>query len=646
MRTFCLFSTAACFVLMCSPPSAIAQSIKVKSAPTYQAKTVAQSNTKAAVPVAPSRTAAPRTAAPSANDYPGPPVTNYTKPDMAKKKYAAPVTNGTAPFRTKAAVPYGAGAGTSPSMGSSTRGPLPLPGPTGRPPAPLPPHSGVLPNKPLFAPGNATHNFKNVPATGGVFQPPMTGTPSSPQPALIPPADPSPNTAAPVPVNAPTADYGSVVPTVPGVQPLASDYFPSSEYIADQSGLYSPGQLRQGQQCPGGGCGPQPSWFGPRRPGTGFLRVNTPLSFYMLDFQNRQTDKEIRVLQDARGRWAGPSLTVGGQLRASVLYGATDTQDSFPYLGRFPADFEGNTVTDARLLNANTSMVLHAAPWAHAYFETLFSDVFSVPTFDQGSFQARQAYVVLGNLDEIPFYAFIGKKTVPFGSFGTLNPFTQAVPWNYFNALAEGAGIGYAANGLSAQVMGINGGPGIRVTDSEEFGHINNFAANVRYDWRVNNELEIGLGGGYLHGTIYDAAISNPIDPTVTGVRNGAWDVNGSIRMGSVRLNGELAQTENPWPVTGRRVTAWQAEAAYDFLYGKTPCVVSAGFSEGNQGDPGTQFETNRQLVIGLRMQPSPNAFFTFEYVRSTGFAPLTDIGASDRDVEQNSAVFGVVLAI
>lgn len=617
MRIFCLFTFAVCFVLMCSPPSAVAQSIKVKAAPTYQ-------RASAAKPVAKQEPAPPPT------PDPGPPVTNYTKPD-GTNPYAAPVTNGSGSRNTFGAPVFG-----TPSVRGSVNEPLPQPAPTGRPPAPLPPLSGVLPNKPLFAPpgsGSERHSFRDVPTIQRANPGSVPITPQ-PSPAGVPPALSS----------GPATTWNDHQP--PTIEPLATDYFPgNSEYLVGEPELSGP-NFAAGPESGATLHRSTPAWSGRRRPGTGFLRVNTPLSSYLLDFQNRQTDKEIAILQDAQGKWAGPSLTLGGQLRGSLLYGRTNVEDRFPFPGRVPTDFIGNTATDA-LLQANTSTVFHAAPWAHGYLETSFSDVFSFAASDQDSFRVREAYAVLGNQDITPLYAFIGRKTVPFGNFGTLSPFTQSVPFQYFAALAEGVGVGYANKGLSAQVMGINGGRGVRVVDSEEIGHINNFAANIRYDWEVTPDFAVGIGGGYLHGTLYDTAVPQITDPTSLGERNGAWDVNGSVRLGSLSLNGELAQTENPWPATNRRVTAWQAEAAYDFLYGDTPCVFSGSFSEGNQGASGTEFEFNRQIVVGLKVQPSPNAFFTVEYVRSTGFAPFIDIATeSDRDAIQDSLVLGVVLAI
>ena len=367
----------------------------------------------------------------------------------------------------------------------------------------------------------------------------------------------------------------------------------------------------------------------------------------MLDFQNRQTDKELAILRDGPRNGEGPSITVGGQFRATALYGETNTEDRFPYLGRFPPDFAGTRATDIRMLHSNQAFVVHGNSWAHGYFETLFSDVFSFDSAEQGSFQVRQAYVVLGDLDVNPFYLFAGKKNVPFGDFRTLSPFSQAMPWHYFAGLAEGGGVGFSSNGLSAQVMALAGGRGIRVVDSEGIGQIENYAANIRYDVELSDNMAVGIGAGYLRGTIYDADVAEHTDPTVFGPFNGAWDINGSMHIGALRLGAEFVQTEEAWPVTGTRVTAWQAEAAYDFIFGRTPCTLSGSFSEGRQGPAGSQFEFNRQLIVGLKVEPSRNAFFTVEYVRSTGFAPLIGITQlSDRGVEQNSMVAGLVLAI
>jgi len=382
-------------------------------------------------------------------------------------------------------------------------------------------------------------------------------------------------------------------------------------------------------------------------PLAGVLEFDTDYTSQMLDFQNRQGDKEVILLRRAAIQQIGTAFTFGTQFRASGLFAETNTANKFSYLGRFPPDFTGSSATDIRLLQANQNITVDVSPAIHGYFETLFSDVFTFPTFQQGSFQVRQAYVVFGDLNRSPFYAHIGKKNVSFGDMGTLSPFSQAMPWHYFAPLAEGAGIGYDNGWLNATVTALNGSRGIRVVDSEEAGHINNFAANMNCTILLGVDSQLELGGGYLHGTIYNAAVAEHIDPTSFGPDNPAWDANAALRVGQYHFAGEYVQTVNPWPATDSEVIAYSAEAAVDmYLFGR-PGRASVSWSEGIQGADGTQFEFNRQLVLGYRHQAFTNAAFTFEYVRSTGFAPLMNIQTvSDIDVEQDSFVFGAVITL
>jgi hypothetical protein len=117
--------------------------------------------------------------------------------------------------------------------------------------------------------------------------------------------------------------------------------------------------------------------------------------------------------------------------------------------------------------------------------------------------------------------------------------------------------------------------------------------------------------------------------------------------MGRWQFSGEYVSTFDPWPVTDHEVTAWRGETAVDIDVFGMPGQLSGSFSRGIQGNPGTEFEFNQQLVIGLAVFPTVNTQFTFEYVNSTGFAPLINITTvSDRDVEQHSFVFGTVLVL
>ncbi len=375
------------------------------------------------------------------------------------------------------------------------------------------------------------------------------------------------------------------------------------------------------------------------------IRLETETMLPLMDFQNRQSDKQT-ILLDQNRDFQGQELLLGTQFRGSLLFGETNSANRFPYLGRFPGDWSGTTASEARMLQANFDAVANISPWITGHVDILFSDVFSFRDFKQGSIQVRQAYAVIGNLNECPMYGFIGKKNVSFGDFSTLSPFTQAVPWHYFASLAEGAGVGYYANGWHIVGTALNGSRGIRVVDSEERGHLNNFAINATHEW-TNGHLFTRFGAGYLHGTIYDGETAEHLDPTVTGPRNGLWDVNGTVRYERLTVSGEFIQTMKNWPVTDARVTAYKVEAALDVHFGAAPGWISGSWSEGLQGPEGSEFEFNRQLVVGAAAEVSRNVLLTLEYVESSGFAPLINITTvSDRDVKQRSVVLGMVFVL
>lgn len=380
-----------------------------------------------------------------------------------------------------------------------------------------------------------------------------------------------------------------------------------------------------------------------------WLGLDTALTSQLLDFQNRQTDKELLVLQHRkRVGVRTPMVVVGGQARLSFLAAATNTENKFPYLGRFPTDFSGDTATDARILQANTQLTAHVAPAVSFYGELLFSDVFTFGDFKQGSLQVRQAFALIGDLEVSPFYLYIGKKNIGYGDFSTLSPFTQAVTWHYFAALGEGLGLGYHDNNWDLTLAAINGGRGIRLNDSPERGKLNNLAANATWHYGNGCDQNLQLGTGFLLGTIYDGFVAEHLDQNQFGTDyNGAWTVNGRLDYGSVTLAGEYTSTTSSWPVIGSLVSAYRAEAAYWTNRGSRASFWNISWSAGDQGADGTEFEFNRQLVVGYSKQLNQQCRMSAEYVRSTGFAPLINITTvSDRDVAQDSMVLGMTLVL
>lgn len=380
-----------------------------------------------------------------------------------------------------------------------------------------------------------------------------------------------------------------------------------------------------------------------------WLQLDTPLTDALLDFQNRQTDKELFILEHQAARpWTGPQVIVGGQSRLSFLAATTNRTDKFSYLGRFPTDFRGDSATDARMLQANAQATAHVTSYASVYTELLFSDVFSFAAPKQGSLQVRQAYAVIGDLNVTPFYLYIGKKNIGFGDFSTLSPFTQAITWHYFAALAEGIGAGYHDSNWDVTLAGINGGRGIRTLDSPEQGKLNNLAANASYHVGDAPDHHFRMGGGFLLGTSYDSNVAEHTSPNIFGEQyNGAWDANARLDIDRLTFAGEYVSTTRDWPVTATRVSAYRTEAAYWLDRGPHGSKLSVSWGSGVQGPSGSEYEFNDQLVLGYGKRFGPNCRVSAEYVRSLGYAPLIDIlTISDRDVVQNSLVLGLDLVL
>ncbi|MEZ6111205.1 MAG: hypothetical protein R3C99_09350 [Pirellulaceae bacterium] len=123
--------------------------------------------------------------------------------------------------------------------------------------------------------------------------------------------------------------------------------------------------------------------------------------------------------------------------------------------------------------------------------------------------------------------------------------------------------------------------------------------------------------------------------------------MNAQLNIGRLIVAGEFVSTVDDWPATEALVSAYRAETAFDGYFFSRPTRYSVSWSEGIQGPSGSEFEFNQQLVLGMGIDMGPHALLSFEYVRSSGFAPLLDITTvSDRGVVQDSLVMGITVVL
>ena len=265
---------------------------------------------------------------------------------------------------------------------------------------------------------------------------------------------------------------------------------------------------------------------------------------------------------------------------------------------------------------------------------------------ERNQLQMRRAYVLFGNLDRLPIYASLGKMAVPFGLTDTVNPFTASTVWHAFGAMANGATVGYASDGLNLSVMAVQGGAQFRAANTPVEGtavpsKLNNFAVDAHYTFDLGSTESLLLGGSYLEGSAYCQAY--PVAHFMPcRDSNPAFDIYGRLVADDLTLKAEFAETLDEWPGTfnpgmpqfqARRVTSFDIGAKYRIDLDDGPLDLSAEFSRFTAGPSGAPWEDQDQFVLGAAWFALPSVKLFAEYVRVAGFAPLNFIsGGSIRD--------------
>lgn len=362
--------------------------------------------------------------------------------------------------------------------------------------------------------------------------------------------------------------------------------------------------------------------------------------------------KPLVLLKYRQWSPCSPSVILGAQLRPAAFYGHTNARNKFSYMGRFPIDFRGNDASFADINDFTFALTYSMLGWVHAHWEFLNSD--QITFFSdgrQGANQTQKVYALLGNLDRSPVYATIGKRDISFGAMYTVNPFTPSLTWHYFGPLAQGAAVGYYKNGLYAEATLINGGRGIRVTDTNEPGKLDNWAVNGSYEYCFGTCWSLKFGGGYLYSTIYDGPVPEHVGPVSIGPRNSIYDVNVRLKTPWGWTYVEYGATLRKWLATDHVVSTLSFGTAlcfYDCWLHK-PIVASIEYGEGIQGKSGTEYRKNFQFILGLDYRLRDNIRFSLEFIRAGGFATLLDIaepGFAKQDARENAIQLGLTLVI
>ncbi len=382
--------------------------------------------------------------------------------------------------------------------------------------------------------------------------------------------------------------------------------------------------------------------------------LNHQYSYEILDATTRINRKQQLILaKKQQGELKENSVYLSGAATVIADYQKSNTESKFGYLMRHPTANNQRTkeVSEAVVHSAQLAVTANMGKWVTTYVEMLYDPEQSFGSgtttdLNRNQVQVRRAYVMLGNLDESPFYASLGKMATPFGLTDTPNPFTASTVWHAFGGLAYGINLGYMNDGWNINVMGVQGGAQFRANNVPVDGtnipsKLNNYTVDANYTFDVMDDTSLLMGASYTKGSPYCQGY--PVTHfSACEKENGAYDVYAQLNGSNWMLQAEYAETEEAWAGTfNPAIPQFAAAKVESFdIGGRITTHLdtrrvdwSADFSRFVSGPSGSPWEKQDQIVLGIATFPTPSVKLFGEFIHTSGYAPLNFIsGGSVRD--------------
>lgn len=141
--------------------------------------------------------------------------------------------------------------------------------------------------------------------------------------------------------------------------------------------------------------------------------LNHQYSYDMLDPTTRINSKQRLLLEQKRdGKLKANSVYLSGAVTAIADYQKSNTESKFGYLMRHPTESNQRTkeVSEAVIHSAQVGVTANLGDWVSGYIEMLYNPEQSfgsgtIVDIDRNQVEVRRGYVVIGNLNESPYYA-------------------------------------------------------------------------------------------------------------------------------------------------------------------------------------------------------------------------------------------------
>lgn len=250
------------------------------------------------------------------------------------------------------------------------------------------------------------------------------------------------------------------------------------------------------------------------------VRTDTDYSQQMLSNQNF-TGSVLNILNARKsGDLASNAIYIGGKGEVYSQYQTASSQDL--------TGAKDSSNSQVKLPYADLAFTSTIGDWV-----TGFADL-QVSNAATSNVALPNAYFVVGNLSQSPFYGFGGKKVVEFGKFSSPNNFMPTLTRAYFMAYGGQVGAGFAMNGLDVTATFMNGkGEAMLNSASSSAQQLNSFALDASYEGKAG-ALSYYAGTGYINATGFT---------NKDGKMVGALDLNAGVKVQGLAVNGEFVVT-------------------------------------------------------------------------------------------------------
>ncbi|MDO8954581.1 MAG: LbtU family siderophore porin [Gammaproteobacteria bacterium] len=350
-----------------------------------------------------------------------------------------------------------------------------------------------------------------------------------------------------------------------------------SEVIAQQGA-----QIRQLQaemaQIKGGSVGVSPNASIARSSDaatSGFMTIKTDGKS---PFELLPSNSFTTALLEGKQAYTGTpqSLVLGGYLEADAQ--AWNGGNTLP-----TAANQYKNGSNAYITTADLDAMANVTDWITGFIE--LKDSYTAPS---DNVNMSKAFIMLGNLNQSPFFAVAGKTNVAFGAFGGGGPWSNALQRSAFrpNETNQIRG-GYDHNGLVSEVSVIS--------NNGYNNNLQDLAYTISYTKQINL-YNYSVGASYLSdmrgtssavGSAYNNTMTNSSTQTIFGKKNGLYDVNGQVGYGNYAVIGEFLRSTTGATVIATNkntglMSAWVLGGSYSPIIMSKATAFTLSYSKTN----------------------------------------------------------------